>query len=584
MLQVIPQYENTLVEYTGTLLEDNYVSFVDASLNSGDPCALGVIAAATADSSHTGPIQGRGAVAPGVDCCSGSGKVLKIPQDEANTKLDSAKTFAACYSDGNDASATWYDSGIRVKVSRIFTIEAYDVKHRTEGTLPSHSSLTMRYDGPLLYDRWISLVDETLNGNDPCGLGTVAASPKDAAHSGSRLATDNVFEVDTASLSATIIFAVCYAQSGGIASSQWQDTGIRLKRSKVTGVTYGVDTDRFGVGFARTTVNPNPDDNRNLAVDKIPQIANVKLEYQGDLDNDMWISLVDDSLMDPDGTSTEFTTSVGNPCAYPAVAAAGASTSASGAAQASQLSGAAGGAVVTILQGILLDASKTYAVCYAEGDGSAADSSWSDSYIRFQISKIETVGHHSALHTTTGILPNTGVGYAVAASAENLVLTYTGSLGAGTTTGDIVISLVDADLNVVTSNGISVSQPCLDATVAGQAEDGSGQYSGPIAADDGETQAQIQTSVLHTGTIESDDTLTEKVFALCYCENGADTGSETYADSGIRLTVGKIQQILHGTPTDAPYAPRGMLPVLDTMLTSGLASAQNVIPQAADQV
>jgi hypothetical protein len=573
LLQVIPQYQDTLVEYAGSLLADQWVSLVDATLNGGQPCSLGAVAGATADNLHSGPIQGRGSPSAGVSCCSGSGKVLKVPQDTPATKLDSTKTFTVCFANAGSTTATWYDSGIKVRVSKIRYIEAYDVNHKTFGTIPNHKSLTMRYHGTVLNDRWISLVDQTLFGGNPCGLGTVAAGPKDNAHTGSRSATGNVFTVDTEALSATITFAVCYAESGGITTSTWRDTGIRLRRSMVTGVAYGVDTTRFGVGFSRTTYNPNTDDNRNYAVDVIPQIADVKLEYQGSLPNDKWISLVDDSLMNPGGGS------VGNPCGYPNVAAAAPSTTHSGPAKASQLSGSSGGKIVNINQtSHLLDATKTFAVCYADGDGSTSDSTWADSYVRFKISKIETLGHHSALHTTTGMLANTG-----STALQKLVVTYTGSLAAGAADGAIKITLVNETATWATHNLITTSRPCSNPAVAGKAADATGLYSGPLNAENGQKKVKIDTTSMHTGSITGGVTLVPTVFALCYSENGA-AATPTYVDSGIRLTVGKMQQILHGTPTDLPYEPRPMRPVLSTMLTSGLASAQNVIPQAANQV
>ena len=477
------------------------MSFVDASLNGGLPCAAAAVASAAADNLHSGPIQGRGTTTAGVACCSGTGKVLKIPQDTPSTKLDSTKTFAACFSDGQTASTTWYDSGIRVRVSKIRYIEAYDVNHKTKGTLPSHPDLTMRYVGTILNDRWISLVDQDLNGGNPCDLGTVAAANPaitNSAQSGSRAAVGNVFKVNTASLSASITFAVCYAESGGISTSLWRDTGVRLRRSKITGVAYGVDTTRFGVGFSRVTTNPNTDDNLNLAFDTIPQIANLKLEYQGNLPNNMWISLVDDSINDPDGITSvavdgasHFTKSVGNPCAYPAEAAHTPTSTHSGAAQGKQLDGTQGGKIVTILQAsasTFLDATKTFAVCYATGAGDTSDMTWTDSYIRFKISKVETVGHHSALHTTTGHLPNTG-----ATIATELLLTYTGSLAAGDSDASILVSLVNASFNDVTTNDITTQQPCTNRAIAGHSVDSSGQYSGPLTAIDGAHQVASRT-------------------------------------------------------------------------------------------
>jgi len=562
-----------------------WISLVDSSLNGGLPCSLAAVAGAVADNLHSGPVQGRGVEAAGTACCQGSGKILKIPQDTPATKLDSTKIFTVCFANQGDTAATWHDSGIKLRVSKIRHIEAYSVNHKTFGTIPRHTALTIRYIGSVLNDRWLSLVDQTLNANDPCGLGTVAAAPKDSTHTGSRAATGNVIIVDTAAMSSSTTFAVCYAESGGITTSIWRDSGIRVKRSKVSSIAYGIDTTRFGVGFSRANTNRNTDDHNNIATDTIPQIADVKLEYTGELPNDMWISLIDDSTMDPDGVGT----SVGNPCGYPVVAANSAVAALpggttynarkfSGAVQAKTLAGGSGGKVVSIPQvdGNLLDATKTYAVCYAEGDGDSSDTTWADSYIRFKISKIETIGHHSALHTTMGHLPHTG-----SDPLEKLVLSYTGSLGVGVAT-NIALSIVTATANVVTTNSIATAQPCLDTSVATHVIDANGLYSGAVIAEAGVKQAKFDTTVLHTGTITGSGDLTKTIFALCYTEDGS-APTPGYIDSGIRLTIGKVQQIKHGTPTDLPYEPRVMKPVLDTMLITGLASAQNVIPQATNQ-
>jgi len=87
------------------------------------------------------------------------------------------------------------------------------ISHQTSGTIPSHSSLTMRYTGTLLYDRWISFVDASLNAGRPCEDGHVAAAAKDKNHSGSVAAVDNIFMMDTETLSPAEM-AVCYAESG----------------------------------------------------------------------------------------------------------------------------------------------------------------------------------------------------------------------------------------------------------------------------------------------------------------------------------------------------------------------------------
>jgi hypothetical protein len=583
---VIPQEADVLLEYQGTLAADKWISLVDASLNNNNPCGQASIAAAPADNLHTGAMQGRAIWPAG----TGSGSIFKIPQATGKL-LDAAKTYTVCYAetDGSATDNTWAATSIMIRVSKLFYVRAYGVDHRTTGTIPNHPSLTMTYTGTILNDRWISLVDTSLASSasaSPCDNGIVAAAPADSQHSGSILATNNVFLVSTSTLSAAKTFAICYAESGGITSSVWRDSGIRVKRSAVTGIAYGVDTFQYGEGSRRIASNRNSNDHDGIAEDKFPRIAGAKIEYVGELAADKYISLVDDSLMDPDAAGTD---NMGNPCMYPVVAAADPGINAggsvdnrleTGAAQGRLVTGAAGGKMATIAQATnnLLDPTKTYAVCYAEGNGDTNDLTWSDSYIRLQITKLERISHHAAQHSTIGHLPNTGE-----AAGTELLLSVRGSLSGAT----IQYAFVDATKSPApSSGGINSPQPCLTATNANAAADNTGLQSGPISGTVGgiatsSTQFKVDTTVLHTGSI-SGSTLTEKFFALCYSENAG----VAYADSGIRVTVSKLQMIKHGK-TLAPYTPRNMLPVTASFNTNGhshgLSSAENVIPQATGQ-
>ena len=298
-----------LLEYDTSVAADKFFSLVDNTLNSGnDPCAVGAIAAASADNLHSGVMQGKGTGQ------TGNGRILEVPQAAL---LDASKEYAVCYTTGaGDSSSTWVNAEIKLRVSKVHYVTAYGVQHRTSGTIPSHPSLTMRYTGTLLNNRWISLVDVSLNGGAPCGTGIIAAAPKDSSHSGSILAGaagGNVFVVDTDSLSGTATFAVCYAESGGITSSVWRDSGIRLKRSAIKQVVYGVDELLYGDGSRRISYNEHTDDADPIATAVFPRVANAKLEYIGELEETKWISLVDDSIADPDGAGT---ITLVRPCLY----------------------------------------------------------------------------------------------------------------------------------------------------------------------------------------------------------------------------------------------------------------------------
>lgn len=115
----------------------------------------------------------------------------------------------------------------------------------------------------------------------------------------------------------------------------------------VTSVTYGTPA-RTMTGSSATNV--------------IPQAANVQLTYAGTLAVNKWLALVDETV------------NSGTPCTGTYASAAAGFTQ-SGEQQASTR-------VVQIPQNspaTLLDFSKTFAVCFAENDGSTTDATWADS-------------------------------------------------------------------------------------------------------------------------------------------------------------------------------------------------------------
>ena len=104
---VIPQAAGVLLTYSGTLDNAKWLSLVDATYNSVHdaathvevalPCSLGTVAAAGADSTHSGSLR----------AVSGT-KVVTIPQ---STLLDETKTYAVCYAVNDGTSSdTWSDT------------------------------------------------------------------------------------------------------------------------------------------------------------------------------------------------------------------------------------------------------------------------------------------------------------------------------------------------------------------------------------------------------------------------------------------------------------------------------------------
>jgi hypothetical protein len=600
---VIAQVDDVKLKYVGALAAARYISLVDRTLNNNDPCTAGAYAAAPRDTFHSGPLQ------------ADTDKLTTVTA-AGGVQLDATKEYAVCYSTNIPTDAqygqvggTWAASGIFLKVAKIEKITAYGRNFKTAGTIPHHPALTMTYTGTVLNERWISLVDATLNTNNPCADGAHAAAPLDSSHSGSLKANAGTkeFTVNTAALSGTKEFAVCYAESGGITSSQWRDSGIRVRRSRIEKMQYGIDQGRFGDGFVRDSFNRNTNDYAGISTDKFPQVAGAKLRYVGaDAAELMHISLVDQTLNNND------------PCGKPRLAAA-VPTFGSPSANEALYSGkaTATGKEVTIAQAgnEKLKPTQVYAVCYSYGDGSDTDATWADSYARYSISKVEALKHHSVLHATTGVLPFTG-----STATEKLKLEYIGSLALGG--ANIVFTLVPAQSGntpapspgyagacagnsgyYCAGSGVTYYEPCGDTS---NAEMSQGiKASGVLSTQNSKKYFEIDTTTLSTG-VTTGDTLDEHEFAVCYGEAGA---GGAYSDSGIRVTVGKVSHISHGTIAQTTYAygQRVMKPVENTgnagnnfnlipstwqtlnvngqtaALSPGLASSRNVIPQMADQ-
>jgi hypothetical protein len=144
---------------------------------------------------------------------------------------------------------------------------------------------------------FISMVDAGLNNDDPCVIGSIAAAGRLSSttqHSNvavgktkadapaGRIVTinqdntpTNAGDPNTALLDATKTFAVCYTLTGGLSTSTWKDTYVRLKLTKVTSlVTVGVTHRTFG------------------QVPNTPTADAMLFEYQGDLANTRFISFV----------------------------------------------------------------------------------------------------------------------------------------------------------------------------------------------------------------------------------------------------------------------------------------------------
>ena len=153
-----------------------------------------------------------------------------------------------CYAEGTgDGSDTsWRDSYIRLSISKISSITSAGVTHTDHGTIGDHSSLTapllLEYAGTLPVAKYLSLVNEALNNNDPCASGNVAGAAAGTDRSGplTAAAGTRIAPGTSSALSTTLQFAVCYTEKdhAQFTGSTWYDSGIRLMKSSIDTLRY----------------------------------------------------------------------------------------------------------------------------------------------------------------------------------------------------------------------------------------------------------------------------------------------------------------------------------------------------------
>jgi hypothetical protein len=99
------------LRYVGDLAENKWVSLVASTLNTNEPCSSATIAAATADSTHTGAVR-----APA------NSRTVTIPQ--STLLSETTPWFAVCYAetDGTTSDATWRDSWVRYAISQVRSV------------------------------------------------------------------------------------------------------------------------------------------------------------------------------------------------------------------------------------------------------------------------------------------------------------------------------------------------------------------------------------------------------------------------------------------------------------------------------
>jgi hypothetical protein len=573
----LPQTVNMHLEYTAPLPTGKTVAMVQSSVNSGNPC----VAAATFSGGTTGT-----ATFSGVMTDSGGNRTVLLPQA---TLLASGQTFAVCYN-YDTTDATWKDSYIRIKMSKVYSLATKGVTHKTTGHLADHTStLIYTLAGSLNSEtnRHISLVNAVLGPAPPTGFAVnypnpcqmaIAAAGADGQHTGKSTHDSGTFKtLSTLNLDTSLTFALCYASGDGSATdATWDDSGARLTISKVSAIMYsGYRADvatnlgkksrgitstshelQLGAITGQGAYSDTPLTGRYARV--LPQAQDVTVVYVGDLPVSKFVSLVALTNNNDDNQ--------GNPCANPARAAAAASASASGPVRAClSYAGATpattglcvpngagankGGNKEVVFPQTTHKLSNTlsnqlFTLCYTEGDGTSG-AVWYDSYVRVKMSKVKSIVASGVTHTDHGQLAHHE-------SASKLSITYNGELAGGSW-----LSLVDEQINQ--------NDPCVNAHAAlpssssATASDCSGFPSGEDTActHSGPTQAAGTAKVV---TMQTNHLDTAKQYAVCYSAHSGSTHS-TWYDSGIRVTLTKVNTLRYN---------KAQLPLLTYVTTTAV--------------
>ena len=358
---VLPQISNLIVAYSGSLLQNKWLSFVYLN-GTSRPCSSSVLSI-NATNYSSGVLQ---AAAGTTDVTLFEDSMFMIAAPGAE--------FSVCYSElGADVSEGWYDSYIHIHVSKIASVISKSVTHKIEGQIAFGSLLPMAYTGQLDNGKWFALVNDDKSSHIVCSGDN--ANSYNERHSGviSANLTSRVAAVNTSGLSAGITFAVCYAETNGTRiDPTWHDSGIRVTTSEITEISYGSP--------ARIASSSSSGINNLL-----PRAADVLVTYAGSLAGERSVSLVAEIQ---EGT---------NPCVNGTIAAHVADSMHSG-----QFQGDSNKVVTLNIEG--LSTSYLYALCYTNDAIASTTSPWRDSYIRYNLQKLRNVNISGAVISTSGTL------------------------------------------------------------------------------------------------------------------------------------------------------------------------------------
>jgi len=541
---IIAQAKDMIYTYVGeaatggnTIQTQAFVSLVDATAIEGNPCADPEYCAAAESSNRTGPVK------------AGTGtRTVTFPQANSFLGAQGEQMFAVCYTfgpgpgtPGSISDSTWRDSYIRLKVSKVHSVESYAISHITTGMIASKPALSIKTVGTVAATSKIALVDETLNNYQPCVGAQTSLIPKaspsgategsEQQYSGvSTYNTDNLHTVPTKKLNADKVFAVCYTEGAGdAADAGWTDSAVRLNTPKVTSLSYGTPArliaaqSCFGDDPSITLADCQSKSGSTAYYNALlPRASNVKITYGGPehgtgLGSQKWIALIE-QREHLGGASGGGTGQENNPCRDGNAIVRSTETGGTAAEGGKRLytgvlQAATGTNDITIPQQYshggnidnYLDNNSTFAVCYAETSGLANDATWRDSYIRVRFQKIHTV-------TASGVVVDTIGSFG---SVPSLEVRWTGSLWHQNWLRFTSVGRTDA----------YGTEPC-DKAHAGLT--GSVNSTEKIQSGASSEMVTFDTSAL-TNTQNGD------FFAVCYAEGDGSTSDLTWFDSGIRL-------------------------------------------------
>jgi hypothetical protein len=402
----------------------------------------------------------------------------------------------------------------------------HEVVHRTQGHVANNAAFGLTYSGRLGTGKWISLVDDYQGGTgvrahkNPCVEGAYSASNYHSGPSQAAAGTKQV-TIDTTALGTAANFAVCYSDN----NVHWYDSAIRVTLSKVTSISFNLNQPIAVTGdYLRqmTSLNTYPaTDMVPVGTNRLPRKAVTPLTFFGNvapnpvavgnsIGKQTYFAFVDASANEK------------NPCANSQTAGQQTPTvSHSGVMREQSDFIPLEARELNFTQMPLLSAGMMGALCYAVGefntttDGTTLDSTWEDSYIRVQFTRVEGLISYGVTHVTTGMI----------ASKPALRVAVDGTLVGG------ALSLVDASLNL--------HQPCSPAHASISPSDSTEllQYSGISSA---------VSSNKHT--LQTDKLSAAAELALCYAEGTGDATDQTWTDSGMRLYTPKLTQLLYSAP------------------------------------